>query len=437
MRAISKDVFLMTHESVVVNCYDVYLRPILACCFLIFLYALTAILFPFAGPEGVAYGVILLLLFISSFLIFTFGFVGVGAKFINQRVFELSSKGGSSLPFLLSVAGIILIVIDRIYFRGVDFINMSPAEIRNKVTAESAGGVSSIFSLLGNLLQCFVIVSAYNSIFNDSGFKLFCKQTAFILVVFASSYLLGGRTPLMTYIVIVFSVYICSGRGVSLFSALKFIFPAFFVAMIFALAIFSLRANAVGIDSGEYLSAILIHLGAQEPGSGVVGSGWAGDILNFFYVILAYLLHPFWVSSEIVIDPARGGNISFYALLFLFSKFIPVDLDGAKHAYYELFSSLPGGLYYDYGLIGLISYSFLLAALGFLGLMLILSSKGASKIGFVIIVFCLGTLLLSPLLHSLNFVFFIFYMAVLFCYAALKDFGRFLSYDNMHKRVLK
>lgn len=423
----------MAHETVVVNAYDVYLRPVLACCFLIFLYALAAVLFPFAGPEGVAYGVILLLVFISSFLIFTFGFVGFGARYISQRSFELGSRGGSALPFLLSVAGIILIIIDRVYFRGVDFINMSPAEIRNKVTTESAGGISSIFSLLGNLLQCFVIIAAYNSIFNDSGVKLFLKQAVFIFVVFASSYLLGGRTPLMTYIVIVFSMYVSSGRGISIFSALKFIFPAFFVAMIFALSIFSLRARAVGIDSAEYLSAILVHLGAQEPGSSVAGSEWGGDFLNFFYVVLAYLLHPFWVSSEIVIDPARGGNISFYALLFLFSKFTSVDLDGAKHAYYELFSSLPGGLYYDYGLTGVLVYSFLLAALGFLGLIMLLNSKGASRIGFVMIVFCLGTLLLSPLLHSLNFVFFIFYMAILFLYAAMKDFGRFLTYGYVQR----
>ncbi|WP_367237610.1 hypothetical protein VXM67_08710 [Pseudomonas sp. Rh2] len=420
-----------------VSCYDIYLKPVLVCCSFIFVYALAAILFPFSGPEGVAYGVVLLLLFIGSFLIFTFGFFGVGSRLLGGKFLSVESRGGSFLPFVLSVIGIVLIIIDRVYFRGVDFLVMSPAEIRNKVTAESAGGVSSVFSLLGNVLQCFVVISALNSIFNDTGLRLFLKQAVFIMVVFASSYLLGGRTPLMTYIVIVFSIYVASGRAISVFSALKFIFPASLFALIFALSIFSLRARAVGIDSAEYLSAILVHLGAEEPSTSLSSGEWGADVLNFFYVVLAYLLHPFWVASEIVIDPERGGNISFYAILFLFSKFLPIDLEGAKHVYYELFSSLPGGLYYDYGLSGLLAYSFVLAGIGFSGLMMLLASKGASKIGFVIIVFCLGTLLLAPLLHSLNFVFFIFYMASLFCYAAVKDFRRVLSYGVFSKRVVK
>lgn len=412
----------MTQKLKLINYYDVYLKPLLICWFFIAAYCAAAIVFPFSGSEGVAYGVILLILFASLCFIFSFVFIGVCSKFLQGRKFSVQSSGDSVLPFLFAIIGIALIIIDRVYFRGIDFVTMSPAEIRNKITAESTGGVSSIFSILGNVLQCFVVVSAFNSIFKDAGYRLFFKQGLFLMVVFGSSYLLGGRTPLMTYLVIVFSIYISSGRAVSVFSALKFIFPAFFVAMIFALSIFSLRASAVGIDSGEYLSAMLVHLGAENASVNSSGGEIGADALNFLYVVMAYLLHPFWVSSEIVVDTERGGHISFYALLFLFSKFFSIDLPGAKHAYYELFSSLPGGLYYDFGFFGLFFYSFLLSVFGFLGLILLAVSKGLSKVGFVIIVFCVATLFLSPLLHSLNFVFFVFYMAVLFVYSIVKDF---------------
>ena len=417
----------MMHESKLVNYYDVYLKPVLICWFFISAYCIAAIVFPYSGTEGVAYGAALLILFVSFYLIFSFSFIGICSKFLRGRKFSLEAGGDSVLPFLLSIIGIAFIVIDRIYFRGIDFVTMSPAEIRNKITAESTGGVSSIFSIVGNILQCFVVISAFNSIFNDAGYRLFFKQGVFLMVVFGSSYLLGGRTPLMTYLVIVFSIYVSSGRAVSVFSALKFIFPAFFVALIFALSIFSLRASAVGINSDEYLSAMLAHLGAKNTSVNSSGGEFGTDALNFLYVVLAYLLHPFWVASEIVVDTERGGHISFYALLFLFSKFFSIDLGGAKHAYYELFSSLPGGLYYDFGFFGVLFYSLFLAGFGFLGLVFLAVSKGASKFGFVVIVFCLGTLFLSPLLHSLNFVFFVFYMAILFVYAIYKDVGNMFS----------
>lgn len=419
----------MVRNSYLLSYSDVFLKPVSLVLFFVFLYCVVALLFPYTGSAGVVYGVILLALFVLSFVLFLFCFFGVWAPFIGGRRFGFEGGGASALPFLLSIVGIAFLVVDKVYFRGIDFVNMTPAEIRNKVSSESDGGVSSLFSLLGNFLQCFVVVAAFNSIFRDSGFRFFFNQALFFLVVFASSYLLGGRTPLLTYLVIVFSIYISSGRAVSVFAAAKFMLPAILVALSFALSIFALRARAVGIDSSEYLSAMLVHLGATNmDGSLVGGGGVFVEVLNYFYVVVAYLVHPFWVSSEIALGSNGGGNISFYTLQFLLSKFISIDLDSAKHAYYELFSSLPGGLYYDYGFVGLLLYSFVLAVIGGLGVAILVGSQGRAILGRILIVFCLATLLLSPLLHSLNFVFFLFYMAILFVYAFAKDSLGFLYF---------
>lgn len=425
----------MVRNASSLNCHDVFFKPVFLVLFFVFLYCVVALLFPYTGSAGVVYGVILLALFVLLFVLFSFCIFGVGAPFIGRR-FSFEGGGASVLPFVLSIVGIVFLVVDKVYFRGVDFINMTPAEIRNKISSESGGGVSSLFSLLGNFLQCFVVVAAFNSIFRDSGFRFFLNQSLFFLVVFASSYLLGGRTPLLTYLVIVFSIYISSGRAVSVFSAAKFILPAILVALAFALSIFALRARAVGIDSSEYLSAMLVHLGAANADSLLVGNGgvFRGGV-NYFYVIVAYLVHPFWVSSEIALGSNAGGSISFYTLQFLLSKFISIDLDSARHAYYELFSSLPGGLYYDYGFSGIFIYSFFLAVMGFWGVAILAVSRGVFMLGRMLIVFCLATLLLSPLLHSLNFVFFIFYMSALFVYAFIKDAFRFLYFSFSDKRA--
>lgn len=419
----------MARNSCSLNCFDVYFKPVSIVLFFILLYCVAALLFPYSGSAGVVYGVVLLALFVLFFLLFSFFIFGVAAPFFNGRRFDFKGGDASALPFILSIAGIVFLVVDKVYFRGIDFINMTPAEIRNKIASEEGGGVSSIFSLLGNVLQCFVVVAAFNSIFKDSGFRFFISQTLFFLVVLASSYLLGGRTPLLTYLVLVFSIYISSGRAVSAFAAAKLMLPAIFVALAFALSIFALRARAIGIDSSEYLSAMLVHLGASNVDRSLVREGGVlKDGLNYFYVLVAYLVHPFWVSSEIALGSDSGGSISFYTVLFLLSKIIFIDLDSAKHAYYALFSSLPGGLYYDYGFVGLLLYSFFLAVIGFSGVAVLVASRGRAICGRMLIIFCLATLLLSPLLHSMNFVFFLFYMAVLFVYALIKDFFWFLCF---------
>lgn len=402
--------------------YDVFYKPLSIVLLFVFLYCGAALLFPYTGSVGVVYGVVLLLLFVLFFLLFSLCMFGVGAPLISGRRFRFAESGSSVLPFVFSIVGIAFLVVDKVYFRGIDFFNMSPAEIRNKISSESGGGVSSIFSLIGNVLQCFVVVAAFNSVFKDSGFRFFIMQALFLTIVFASSYLLGGRTPLLTYLVIIFSVYILSGRAASTFAAAKFMLPAIFVALAFALTIFSLRARAIGIESSEYLSAMLLHLGAANVESSLAEEGGAfRDGLNYFYVVVAYLIHPFWVSSEIALGSGGGGSVSFYTLQFLLSKFIYIDLSSAKHAYYQLFSSLPGGLYYDYGFVGVLLYSFFLAVVGYVGVVVLVLSRGRAVVGRMLIVFCLATLLLSPLLHSLNFVFFLFYMSVLFGYAFYKD----------------
>lgn len=407
---------------------DVYFKPISIVIFFILLYCIAALLFPYTGSAGVAYGVILLTLFLLCFLLFSIFVFGAAAPFFNKRSFGFEAGNASALPVLLSILGIVFLVIDKVYFREINFINMTPAEIRNKIASEGGSGVSSIFSLFGNVLQCFVVVAAFNSIFKDSGFRFFVSQAFFFLVVVASSYLLGGRTPLLTYLVLVFSIYISSGRAVSAFAAVKFMLPAIVVALAFALSIFALRAHAIGIDSSEYLSAMLVHLGANNVDSNLSRGGVLDDGLNYFYVVVAYLVHPFWVSSEIALGSDSSGSISFYTVLFLLSKIISIDLDSAKHEYYTLFSSLPGGLYYDFGLIGILLYSIFLAVIGFSGVFILVASQGRAILGRVFIAFCLATLLLSPLLHSMNFVFFLFYMAVLFVYAFVKDIFWFLSF---------
>lgn len=427
----------MFSNTRVLSYVDIYIKPLLFVLILIALYCVTAALFPFSGDADIVNGIIILVFFIAIFILSTFLFFCLGAGSVSRKRFSFDLGNESIFPFFVSLTGIVFLIIDKVYFRGIDFINMTPAEVRNQISSENASGISSVFSLFGNVFQSVIIISAFNSIFRDYGLRFFFRQVLFIFVVFMSSYILGGRTPLLTYLVIVFAIYITSGRAVSAWNSLKFIVPAVIFALIFALSIFVLRAKAIGINSSEYLYSMLIHLGAANVNDAHNGDGFFVDIKNYCYVIIAYLVHPFWVSSQIVLAPSGEGNISFYTLLFLFSKILPIDLEAAKHQYYELFASLPGGLYYDFGLFGVFFYAFFLALIGFLGVITLIVSRGLSRVGHVLVIFCLSTLLLSPLLHSLNFVFFIFYMAVLAIYSIYKDISRAYSsvYTTKKDRV--
>lgn len=389
----------------------------LVCMFTAF-YCFAALLYPYSGRSGVLPGVMILVLFICLFCIAYLvtsslfsGWGGVGMEWAGTTI---------CWALFLSVLGISFILLDRIYYRGIDFVSMTPAEVRNKISAESTGGISSVFSVFGNILQCFVVVAGINSVARLKGRKLAISQVACLSVVLASSYLLGGRTPLLTYLVIMFSYYVLFHGLSGLLAYKKSIFFFVLLSVMFSVLIFKLRSDAVGLDSYGYLENMLKHLGAQDVGHGsIYTDSFFMDLVNYLMVVLAYLLHSFWVSSDIVYNSGGAGNISFSSVLFLISK-VGVDFSLARHEYYELFASLPGGLYYDFGLLGVFLYSCLLGVLFAFSVFLL--SLFDLMILKVFLVFVVSTLLLAPLLHSLNFPFYIFYMSILLLYALAFDF---------------
>jgi hypothetical protein len=397
--------------------YDVRVNLTVIIC--LSFYSLFAIFFPFNGEFGVFYGFVVLFILVGSYLLFLL----FGLSFLSQLKgfgsVNLKSQSKFSvywMPLLLGFIGIGLILVDRILFRGINPFILSPAEMRN-LMSQGDGGVSSAFSLFGNVLQCFCIIPAYYMI-SRRKYSFIIFSLAFMISV-SSAYLLGGRTPILCFVVICFSAWIYFSKYKFSFLNILYGFLGMVLLVFFGVYVFVLRAELSNLDSYVYSTKLMLHLGFDDDFSALSSSGGIGDYWNFLMLVVGYLVHPFFITSDAVVNGTGSGNVSFYALLFLGSKLFPIDLSSFKHDYYELFLSLPGGLYYDFGVFGLFFGGLTLAVIYVFGALLSSLLKGRADFPFIIILFVISTLLLSPLLSSINFVFFNFYIFILFSYFSL------------------
>lgn len=394
--------------------YDVRANLVIIAC--ISIYSLAAILFPFDSDAGVFYGFVVLFILITTYalsVIFGLSFFSRFGElgYVNLRRYPSSYVYW--VPIFLGFLGLVFIVVDRVMFRGINPFLVSPAEARN-IMSQGDGGVSSVFSLAGNIFQCFCIVPAYYMI-SRSEYRFWVFVFSFSIATL-SSYLLGGRTPILCFVVISFATWIYFSRySMSLKSSFYSLVGILSLGF-FGVYVFVLRAELSGLDSYSYATKLIVHLGFSKDFSAFSEPSGIGDYWNFLLLVIGYLVHPFFVSSDAVLNGSGAGNASFYAVLFLLSKFLPIDLSGFKHDYYELFLSLPGGLYYDFGVLGLLLGGFFLAAIYLFGAIVASFLKGRADFPFILILFVISTLLLSPLLSSINFVFFNFYIFILFSY---------------------
>ncbi|EPR7137143.1 O-antigen polymerase [Vibrio vulnificus] len=406
----------MPNETVVGNNY----RIVILITFYIVSSSIFAMLFPVESKYGIHYGILIQIIFLSVFFIFSI--LSYALIFNKNEVILLQSTISSlyviKIPLFLSLLGIAFILIDRIVYRGINPLVMSPALVRYMLN-ESEGGISSVFSLLGNILQCFVIIPSYYVISRRVCVRWFFFPSLVIISLF-SSLLLGGRTPLLCFLVLNLGFLIMHHK-LKVGFLIKFLMVfALFVA--FSVSVFILRAEATGVDSGEYAVNLLRHLHFVPESISISAGNVFDDILNYTLVVFAYAFHPYSISSDAILNGSGKGNITFYAISFLLAKFFPIDLIALKHDYYEMFVSLPGGIYYDYGIIGVVGISFILVIINALSLYALCKSKGRSDTAKIMISMIICIFIFSPLLNAFNFVFFIFYLFVLVSYFFFLNF---------------
>jgi len=380
-------------------------------------------------PAYGVYALFYMVIVVSYFL------VSLSLYFIDARTISVSVYSPSRelytvmrLSCWVSILGLGFLIIDRSLYQGVDYLSSNFVEIRSRLNSERAGaeGVSSIFSVVGNLLQfwyyfAFVFLVYYYEFFS-------CKQrwvlaSLIFVALLTGSYILGGRSLIGVLVVSFIAVIIArgsSGRGAyaELFKirSLVWIFFAGMLCLAAIMFVFYARASVGGNDSEAYLNSFVDHLhGMKTQSYNACDSGAVCDIKNYLLLTALYVTHTFWVLSENIqyLPSDAGGSALWGGVLALSSKVI--GSAGGEYQYAGLFNSLPGSIYYEYGLFGVVAGALLLASLLAWMNFSLLRSNGIFKVIFYVAL--LDTLLVAPVLSSMNVIMFIFVLASL-CSAA-------------------
>lgn len=324
----------------------------------------------------------------------------------------------------ISIIGLLFLVIDRSLYQGVDFLNDNFVEIRSRLNGERGGGegVSSVFSVLGNLLQFWYYFAFVFLIYYYEFFSARQRRTLGVLIIISlltGSYILGGRSLVGVLGVSFIAVIIArgsSGRGVysELFKvrSLVWIFFAGMSCLVIIMYVFYARASVGGNNSEAYLNSFVDHLhGVKTLSYEACSGGAVCDLKNYLLLTALYVTHTFWVLSEnIQYTPSdAGGSALWGGVLALYSKI--GSAAGGEYQYAGLFNSLPGSIYYEYGQLGVMVGALLLGGLLSLMNFLLLRSAGVFKVIFYVAL--LDTLLVAPVLSSLNVIMFIFVLASL------------------------
>lgn len=333
-----------------------------------------------------------------------------------------------SFACFLSLLGICSLVVDRTLYQGVDFFAQNFVEIRARLNAERApgSGVSSIFSVFGNLSQFTYFFTLVCLVFYSEAIGRRRRLVYWLLVLgllFSGSYILGGRSIIglfaLTLVAAVVARIVAGRSELRRLLRLRHLILVMILSGIVLLAIafvFYARATVSNLSSSDYLLNFVEHLRGR-PVSGYVPcvDGVECDLLNYVQLSGIYIVHVFWVFAELIDSPIVNpqGAPVFGASAVILSKVF-----GGVNGEYEfsgLFNSLPGSLYYQYDVLGMV---FGALFIGFALAFAVFSLRSRGGV-FALISFygLFMVLLVAPVLSIFNmmvFVFLLFSMVLMY-----------------------
>lgn len=278
--------------------------------------------------------------------------------------------------YVVSLIGLILLVYDKIVLQGIDYSSgIAVAREQWRIVGEDrGGGASSIYSAIGYIigsayfLSLAIVFSRNMHIPDRQRFRLMMTG---LLLLLANSLITGGRSGVLLAVVFV-SYALFSGdrrQGRRLFNRWKYrVIPAFFlgIAFTYALFIFGQRAAATDVDLAFYSLGFLNFLGLEvyqwfEALTQSISLGWLLALIN---LAVAYLTHSFASMAAIVNFEGGSEVVVFGYLMSLLAKLGLVA--GGQDDWFlsGRLPSLPGGLYHQFGFLGMLLFGLFLGSLG-------------------------------------------------------------------------
>ena len=336
----------------------------------------------------------------------------------------------------ISFLGLAFLSYDKIVIQGIDYSQgLAAAREQWRILGdERGGGASSPFSALGYLFGGALFVSLALTL---SRMVLLPdpKRFRFLLLGFlflmANSLATGGRSSILLAVAFTSFGYFSSKRGgfppLWRSSVIRISFVATAVlAGAYVLYVFYSRALASEVDLANYSLEFLEFLGLEPIPwfSGFATSSAVGSGLALVNLAVSYLTHSFVTTAAIIGYTGDSGDAIFVHLISIGAKIGVLDAP-TEWFLAGRFPSLPGALYMQFGLPGLLS------AASFMGITAGLSSalfarRPGSVIGFFVCASIESILLMSPFLFAGDFLFFPFMlMGGAMAIIAGKNFGRY------------
>lgn len=284
------------------------------------------------------------------------------------------------ISLILAVLGISSLLIDKM-INGVDYTSgICVARYQmNRLGDARHGGVSSVFSVFGNLFATSFFVSvAVAMVSNISrrmhyatfGIAFICLMALSMIASSRSIILLSGA-----FFVAMICLRLFLHRAIRI-RLVDVVFGAGMVAcaLLFIGMVFECRATMSNMTSVEYQNKFAPFLGVE--GSGVEGSKGAGSVLGedvsgIVGVSALYLIHSAYTFAGILSMPPEAPRVMFQYPIELLVRVGVIDHRSEDWALAGRFTSVPGGLYHDFGFWGMCLGSILMgmvvwAAMGLL-----------------------------------------------------------------------
>lgn len=359
------------------------------------------ITFPGSGNQNFSNNLICLIIILFFILVVNLSFLFFPNDYLKTTNISVEITPKKIKIFtIISALGLMSFMFDRIFLLGIDY-KTSFASVRYQLIEitenTSSKGVKSIFSLMGNILIPFAFWNLILLLKNE--YRSINKRFYIIvnsLIVVISSLLFGGRTNILLYLLI---IVIFKPKKKKSTSSLKVhLMNSFGVYLLFFLIgyVFFDRVAANDAIAVEYLVNMLHSLrGDLNYDFYTMLQGLNPIWSTLFSVLLmidAYFVHSFWVFSDIL-NQDNQGIIFGQNYIAILSKFDLMD-PPKDPSTAGLFIGLPGGIYYDYGYLGLcFLFIVIFCLIKFINLCFY-SKYPFFNLGFVILT-CLQTIFLA------------------------------------------
>lgn len=315
---------------------------------------------------------------------------------------------------ITSISGIVIVLLDRIFVRGIDY---SLGFRAARYQWLSLGNVGSIWGKLGNLMIPFSYCALFMGIFH---WEHISKKQRFLSL--ASGFgvqtffavLNGGRSNILMALIFAFTTCVMrKSQGKRFIPRIKGLPIYIGIASILLFIYVSVIFYAFTDNNLDYLELTARNLGAEL-------NGWyfenSNPFMNTVIQIVLYLLHGIYYTGAVLLNNSGianlNSNMSLRGILVILARLHLVDyqmelpsFDGGGGN----FVALPGILIYDYGYLGFAAATILLGILT--GSVLKCLNQKTKNLGIIELVFSLTVLIhinMSMIDMALGFGYFLF-----------------------------